>query len=63
MILKKPELINVVEDADIISCDGGGGPNGHPLVFYSFGQKKSVRCSYCGRIFVKAEQVQQVQRA
>lgn len=35
-----------------VSCDGGGGALGHPLVFYDMGQDSSVTCLYCGREFV-----------
>ncbi len=48
-----PELIHVIEEADEVSCNGGGGALGHPMVFYSFGLKRSVRCGYCDRQFIK----------
>ena len=50
---RTPELIRVKSDAEIVSCDGGGGVFGHPTVFYSFGLKRTLRCGYCGRLFVK----------
>lgn len=40
--------------ADQICCDGGGGPLGHPMVYYTFDGKPEVRCGYCDRHFVKA---------
>ncbi len=53
MSAKAPEIISVPDDADQVSCDGGGGALGHPVVFYSFDGKDSVRCGYCDRLFVK----------
>lgn len=48
-----PETIKCDKDADGVSCDGGGGPLGHPLVWYSFDGQDSVECGYCDRLFVK----------
>lgn len=48
-----PEIIQVDPDADEVSCDGGGGPLGHPKVWYSFDGRKTVECGYCDRQFVK----------
>lgn len=48
-----PETIKVDADADQVSCDGGGGPLGHPVVWYSFDGRDSVDCGYCDRHFVK----------
>ena len=51
----KPHDDVVIVDADekTVGCDGGDGPLGHPLVYYSFGLKSEVVCGYCGRRFVK----------
>lgn len=49
-----PETIQVSADTDQVSCDGGGGPLGHPLVYYSFDGRTSVDCLYCDRHFIKA---------
>lgn len=46
------EKILVDLDAENICCDGGG-PLGHPKVWYSFENKTSIECSYCDRIFIK----------
>ena len=54
MSADNPEIITVEADADAVSCDGGGGPLGHPVVWYSFDGKDSVECGYCDRKFVKA---------
>lgn len=48
-----PEVIIVADDADEVSCDGGGGALGHPLVWYSFDGGHAVTCGYCDREFVK----------
>lgn len=48
-----PEVIIVEDDLDGVSCDGGGGPLGHPRVWYSFDGQDMVECGYCDRLFVK----------
>lgn len=48
-----PEVIIVDDDADEVSCDGGGGALGHPVVWYSFDGLRQVTCGYCDREFVK----------
>ena len=45
-----PETIEV--DSEIVACDGGGGPLGHPRVFLNMEGKGEVDCPYCGRRFV-----------
>ena len=49
-----PEIIDVDDDAETVSCDGGGGAMGHPVVYYAYapGQDEVV-CGYCGRIYRK----------
>lgn len=51
--MQPPEIIEVEPDEESIGCDGGGGPLGHPLVYYTFGTRDAVDCGYCGRRFVK----------
>lgn len=48
-----PEIITVDPHADGVACDGGGGPLGHPKVWYTFDKNDSVECGYCDRLFVK----------
>lgn len=48
-----PEIIEVDRDTDEVSCDGGGGPLGHPVVWYTFYDQQKVECGYCDRIFTK----------
>jgi NADH dehydrogenase (ubiquinone) Fe-S protein 6 len=51
--LHAPETIAVPADANEVACDGGNGPLGHPLVYYSFDGKTAVTCGYCDRVFQK----------
>ena len=48
-----PEIISIADNADQVACDGGGGPLGHPLVYYSFDDRDRVDCGYCDRAFIK----------
>ena len=34
-----------------VSCDGGGGALGHPLIWLTFGQDGTVTCPYCSKTF------------
>lgn len=36
-----------------ISCDGGGGALGHPLVWMEMGKSGEVVCKYCDKRFVQ----------
>lgn len=35
-----------------VSCNGGGGALGHPLVYMEMGSDDYVVCKYCDRKFV-----------
>ena len=48
-----PEIIEIEKSADGVSCDGGMGAMGHPIVYYSFDGKNRIVCGYCDREFVK----------
>lgn len=52
---KPVEVIKVDQDSDQVVCDGGGGPLGHPQVWYSFDGKPEASCHYCGRKFIKKD--------
>ncbi len=52
---KNPETIKFPADTDEVSCDGGLGPLGHPVVYYSFDGGDSVDCGYCDRVFTRAK--------
>ena len=49
------EIVKVDSDCDQVVCDGGGGPLGHPQVWYSFDGRNEVHCFYCGRKFIKQQ--------
>ncbi len=51
--LKPAEIIQIAADVDEVVCDGGGGPLGHPQVWYSFDGRAEAACHYCGRKFIK----------
>ncbi len=38
--------------AEVVSCDGGDGPLGHPRVYLNMEGKGQIHCPYCGRRFV-----------
>ncbi|MEM7745789.1 MAG: zinc-finger domain-containing protein [Pseudomonadota bacterium] len=44
-----------VVDQRRISCDGGGGALGHPLVWLSIGPDGTVECPYCDKRFILAK--------
>ena len=46
------EIIHVKTPA--ISCDGGGGPLGHPRIYLRI-TGKQIACPYCSRIYVLDE--------
>jgi uncharacterized Zn-finger protein len=35
-----------------VSCNGGGGALGHPLVWLTLGGDGRVTCPYCSRLFI-----------
>jgi len=45
-----PEITRVEDHK--VSCNGGGGALGHPLVWYEMGDDDVVVCKYCDRKFV-----------
>lgn len=48
---QEPPEIEEVE-SEIVPCDGGGGPLGHPRIFLNMEGMGSVDCPYCGKRFV-----------
>lgn len=42
----------VVVEKSRVSCDGGGGALGHPLVWMEMGSDGQVVCKYCDKCFV-----------
>lgn len=47
---EQPETVYV--DNRKVSCNGGGGALGHPLVWYEMGANDMVECQYCDKRFV-----------
>ena len=37
----------------MVSCDGGGGPLGHPRIFINVDKPQICWCTYCGLPFVR----------
>lgn len=52
-VTETPEIIEVDADCETVGCDGGGGPLGHPMVYYTFGTANQLDCGYCGRRYVR----------
>ena len=45
----------VYVETEVLSCDGGCGPLGHPRVFLNMEGKGQIDCPYCGRRFILKE--------
>lgn len=39
-----------------VSCNGGGGALGHPLIWLNMGSDDTVTCPYCSRHFIKTDE-------
>lgn len=48
---RTPDPETVYVDKRRISCDGGGGALGHPIVWYSL-EDGEAECGYCDRKFI-----------
>ena len=48
-VLETKALENVSEKK--VSCNGGGGPLGHPKVFLDMGKNDKIICPYCSKLF------------
>ena len=42
-------------DDRFVSCDGGGGPLGHPRIFINVDKPKVCHCTYCGLPFASKQ--------
>lgn len=40
-------------DKSSVSCDGGGGPLGHPRIFINLNKPQICWCTYCGVPYVR----------
>ena len=50
MTIDAPEKITV--PAKKVSCDGDGGPLGHPRVYLTMDENDQVECPYCDRQYI-----------
>lgn len=55
-ISPKPRLEDNEKDVVMVgskrvSCNGGGGALGHPLVYMDMGDEDYVICKYCDKVF------------
>lgn len=51
--MEPPETL--VVESEIVACDGGNGPLGHPRVYLNMEGKGEIDCPYCGRRYVLAK--------
>jgi uncharacterized Zn-finger protein len=42
-------------DTRTVSCNGGGGALGHPLVYLNLGPNHRVECPYCSRLYIQEQ--------
>ena len=42
-----------------VSCNGGGGALGHPLVYMDMGDEDYVICKYCDKVFKLGRHISQ----
>lgn len=47
----------VIVNKTEVSCDGGNGPLGHPLVYLNISGKGEIDCPYCGKKFILKKDV------
>jgi len=48
--MQPPETMEV--EKEVVACDGGVGPLGHPRVWLNMEGRGQIDCPYCGRRFV-----------
>lgn len=48
--VEPPETIEV--ESEVVACDGGDGPLGHPRVFLNMEGRGEVDCPYCDRRYI-----------
>lgn len=47
------ELEKIYTNEARVSCDGGGGALGHPLVYLKMGTDGQVGCPYCDKLYIQ----------
>ena len=45
----------IIVEQSSVSCDGDGGPLGHPRVYLQIGNDGEIVCPYCSRTYTLAE--------
>jgi uncharacterized Zn-finger protein len=54
----KPNIKNmqpfetILVDSNVVACNGGGGPLGHPRVYLNLSAEGKIECPYCSRLYV-----------
>ena len=43
-------------DGNVVACNGGGGPLGHPRVYLNLAAEGRIECPYCSRLYVRRDQ-------
>jgi uncharacterized Zn-finger protein len=49
----------IITKQSSVSCDGGGGPLGHPRVYLQIGDEGDIVCPYCSCTYKLAENANQ----
>jgi uncharacterized Zn-finger protein len=42
----------ILVDSNVVACNGGGGPLGHPRVYLNLASEGKIECPYCSRLYV-----------
>ncbi|HYD99156.1 MAG TPA: zinc-finger domain-containing protein [Alphaproteobacteria bacterium] len=50
-----PHQETVIVETREVSCDGGGGALGHPMIYIPIGETGQSECPYCSKRFVLKE--------
>ena len=48
--------MTIYTQAARVSCNGGGGALGHPLIWLNIGADNKATCPYCSRLFIKTSE-------
>ena len=46
----------ILVDGNVVACNGGGGPLGHPRVYLNLAAEGKIECPYCSRLYVRRGQ-------
>ncbi|MCH2037877.1 MAG: zinc-finger domain-containing protein [Rickettsiales bacterium] len=53
--MKKTDIVET--ESPKVSCSGGEGSLGHPLVYLDMGDDDQIVCPYCSRVFVLKKKI------